>query len=150
MKKLNPEKQILEDAKMVLSKQKIIKDVWGELYEKYKDRISLIDGYIHHRSNKVYDECKSLFEISFHPHYVSIFRPESLKGIEDNNGWIKIENEEDLPKDSAYYWIITNSNNIHLTEYEVDFKQFFTKDYAYNDYEITHYQPIEKPKPPIY
>lgn len=79
-----------------------------------------------------------------------LIRPKSLQGIENNNGWIKIESEEDLPKDSAYYWIVTNSKNIHLTEYEVDFKQFFTKDYAYNDYEITHYQQIDKPKSPIY
>ena len=26
-------------------------------------------------------------------------RPKSLEGIESNNGWIRIESEEDLPKD---------------------------------------------------
>ncbi len=145
MKKLNPEKQILEDAKMVLSKQKKIKDVWGELYEKYKDRISLIDGYIHHRSNKVYDECKSLFEISFHPHYVSIFRPKSLKGIEDNNGWIKIDNEEDLPKKKCDLLVYPEFENQFVFHFYNDKK---CKEVLMQNH--THYQPIEKPKPPIY
>ncbi|AXF52390.1 MAG: hypothetical protein [Caudoviricetes sp.] len=70
----------------------------------------------------------------------------SLKGLETNNGWIKIQSEGDLPKENAKnYWTITeNDKNIK----ERWFNKFF------NEYEgegkVTHYQPIEKPKSPLY
>lgn len=73
-------------------------------------------------------------------------RPKSLQGIEDNNGWIKIESEDDLPKENnEYYWTITENDK--------DIKErWFNK--FFNEYEgegkVTHYQPIIKPKPPIY
>lgn len=44
-------------------------------------------------------------------HYV---RPKSLQGIENNNGWIKIESEADLPErndEQEYYWI--HEGSIH-------------------------------------
>jgi len=130
-----------------MSKEEKIKEAWGEYWNKLPNEVQekalKNNGFVSQYFEDLLTIDKrerKLFEI----------RPKSLQGIETNNGWIKIESEEDLPKDSAYYWIVTNSKNIHLTEYEVDFKQFFTKDYAYNDYEITHYQQIEKPKSPIY
>ncbi|ROI05476.1 hypothetical protein EGI16_03560 [Chryseobacterium sp. G0240] len=73
------------------------------------------------------------------------FRPKSLSGIENNNGWMKIESEQDLPKDSSAYWIYRTDNRIsNLNDYETD------KKWLLPDLKATHYQPIEKPKPPIY
>jgi hypothetical protein len=68
------------------------------------------------------------------------WRPKTLAGIENNNGWIKIESEDDLPKD-GWHWAksIIPDNDIWETHYE-DFKVGFH----------THYQPIVKPQPPIY
>ena len=39
-----------------------------------------------------------------------LMRPKSLNGIENNNGWIKIESESDLPEffGSDYYVMINN------------------------------------------
>ena len=68
-------------------------------------------------------------------------QPSILKGIYNNNGWIKIESEEDLPIDNESYWTViegvknslfqTYSNHIVLKHH-------------------THYQPIIKPESPIY
>ena len=72
---------------------------------------------------------------------------------ENNNGWIKIESEDDLPL----------SGDLHLCK--LAFNAWDNEDYIYyimKDFhknvplklnralEYTHYQPIEKPKPPIY
>ena len=65
--------------------------------------------------------------------------------IEDNNGWIKIESEEDLPKD-GHYWVITKEGI--LTDSPKDKDLFQDNSYWLSNF--THYQPIVKPKPPIY
>ncbi len=98
----------------------------------------------------VYEAFKEQMEIE-----VSSFSPKvrlkSLQGIENNNGWIKIESEADLPKTGEYdmssfkliYW---TNNGLYYSE---DYKRHKLH---YESLEITHYQliPIEKPKPPIY
>ncbi|SHF17441.1 hypothetical protein [Chryseobacterium vrystaatense] len=76
--------------------------------------------------------------------HCEFWRPIQLKGIENNNGWIKIESEEDMPKSAGRYYV----------------KDMFRDDPCISVFEealrerwldiITHYQPIEKPKPPIY
>ena len=78
------------------------------------------------------------------------FRPRTIVGIEHNNGWIRIESEEDLPKESGLYFILDEDDNIIHSEFEINFGQFFTKDFTYDHYELTHYQPIVKPEKPIY
>lgn len=61
----------------------------------------------------------------------------------NNNGWIKIESEADLPKESWNYWIMQSDGLIQtLKEYE-DNKKYF-------QIIATHYQPITKPEKPIY
>lgn len=78
-------------------------------------------------------------------------RPKSLQGIEDNNGWIKIESEADFPKIGTYdmsasklmYW--TNG-----CQYEAnDYKKLVLH---YPHLEITHYQFIQiiKLNEPLY
>ena len=78
-------------------------------------------------------------------------RPKSLKGIETNNGWIKIESEDDLPKDEniVEFWVYDD-------EEIVSAKFMYESKRWYHDVNLnlrlfpTHYQPIFKPKPPIY
>lgn len=71
-------------------------------------------------------------------------RPKSLQGIETNNGWIKIESEEDLPKEEGHYWVYSENKDILADYYELNNNSWNNKP------RVTHYQPIEKPKPPIY
>lgn len=76
-------------------------------------------------------------------------RPKSLQGIEDNNGWIKIESEEDLPKE-----VIECRNCFYNGKNYIEgvIKKRSPQELSRLKYinEITHYQPIEKLKPPIY
>lgn len=70
--------------------------------------------------------------------------PKSLSGIETNNGWISIESEKDLPSEVDKYWVIG---------YGLDYPiiQFFDVENKNEWLEVvTHYQPIVKPKPPLY
>ena len=86
-------------------------------------------------------------------------RPKSLAGIENNNGWIKIESEADLPKGDefkfnetflVYYCCKGCSNMIFkgsIDKYTLKFRDITNK---LEKEKVTHYQPIVKPEPPIY
>lgn len=77
------------------------------------------------------------------------WRPKSLKGIENNNGWIKIESESDLPKEKGNYWVVDKfmeSNPVQ--EY---FNPSALK--SLNNrwmHRFTHYQTIIKPEKPLF
>lgn len=70
-------------------------------------------------------------------------RPKSLQGIENNNGWIKIESEADLPKEDGLYYLIRNNGVITWNSVYISNMDWLIED-------VTHYQPIVKPKPPVY
>lgn len=77
------------------------------------------------------------------------YRPKSLQGIENNNGWIKIESEDDLPKGKATYWTIDKFMEVNPT------REFFDPEAIVSMNErwmsrITHYQPTNIPLKPIY
>lgn len=61
----------------------------------------------------------------------------------ENNGWIKIESQDDLPKEDSYYYVVYKNGNVSNGPISL-------KILTDNNYIITHYQPIIKPKPPIY
>lgn len=72
------------------------------------------------------------------------WRPKSLRGLETNNGWIKIEQDgSNLPK-FGYYWV-KNSENGEMYNSTID----PNRREAMVEY-FSHYQPIIKPEPPIY
>jgi len=75
--------------------------------------------------------------------YYTFFRLKSLQGIENNHGWTKIESESDLPKESGDFYVIHERS---INYYPMAEKQLFKKWIGI----YTHYQPITKPKPPIY
>ena len=80
---------------------------------------------------------------------ISGSRPKSLQGIENNNGWIRIESEADLPKEGMHHSILLDSECINgYRNYDVIV--FYEVNSKFRKKEISHYQPIEKPKPPIY
>lgn len=65
--------------------------------------------------------------------------------MDTNNGWIKIESEDDLPKDSFNYYFYC-SNGAVMTGNDLE----YYKKYIIPELKASHYQPIVKPKPPIY
>nr|WP_297310389.1 hypothetical protein [uncultured Flavobacterium sp.] len=128
-----------------MTKEEKIKEAYGEYYETVKNYIDDNGWCVLNVSQKE--------PINFFAHHGKTewkpikervcWRPKSLQGIEDNNSWIKVESEADLPKESYNYWIFQNDGLIQsMKEYELNKK--------YYNIEATHYQPIEKPKPPLY
>ena len=128
------------------AKQKAIKNAYGECWEKVKDYVDE-NGWIYFgHSNGFRLDGKIPQEVDS---YNGKFRPKSLQGIENNNGWIKIESEADLPKEGIHHSILLDSDCINgYRNYDVIV--FYEVNSRYRKKEISHYQPIEKPKPPIY
>lgn len=72
----------------------------------------------------------------------NLMRPLSLKGIEDNYGWIKIESYIDLPREKGTtHWVKVGGITM-LRKYNDNTLSFWR--------EVTHYKPLEQPKSPIY
>lgn len=127
-----------------MTKEKMIKEAWGLNYEAFSEHIDS-DGwaiYPHFQKHEMVEDVRSL---EFKENG-SGFRPKTLQGIENNNGWININ--DNLPKEKGYY-IMYNGENMVLIELNdttnmITLREQFLKD------GFTHYQPIVKPKPPIY
>lgn len=124
------------------AKQNAIKEAYGDYFERCKPDE---DGWSYEKQH--FNICTLFFCMNSEQktygdvpnNYMKCWRPKSLSGIEDNNGWIKNESEEDLPKEYGYYWAIDNSELIQEVNSD-DIKVGF----------YTHYQPIIYPKPPLY
>ena len=129
-----------------MTKQEAIKQAYGEHWDVVKDYVDK-NGWVGQYSAPIdiskLIEC-DLSDIGYY------WRPISLQGIEDNNGWIKIESEKDLPKDNIECHFIIKENNkvTQIGRYHVGAKSFNVGTIWFN--EVAHYQPIAKPKPPIY
>lgn len=80
-------------------------------------------------------------------------RPKSLNGIEDNNGWTKIESKSNLPNKIGEYYVVfdfdTLSENIDKAKYHGDNLwttafDIFPK--STEEHHISHYQQIIIPQ----
>lgn len=119
-----------------MTKEEKIKEAWGYFGGEVDD-----NGWRLIQS-KFINKVKNI-EISGCGKY---YRPKTLQGIEDNNGWIKIESEDDLPKDIYGLYNLTHierDNFLYAETYYILYS-------FWRSGTVTHYQPIEKPKPPIY
>lgn len=74
-----------------------------------------------------------------------LIRPRALNGIGTNNGWVKIYSEADLPKETDKYWVIYKDDRYKMGQ------ECFYLEAGWDCFlDVSHYQPIVKPKPPIY
>ena len=145
------------------AKQEAIKKAYGEYWEQVKDYVDE-NGWIFHEKGfyQNYKKFVSPFEIGFSKddddnielHSDSFkktanfyWRPKSLNGIENNNGWVKIEGEDDLPKEYLPCFII-NKHGMYSSYFKHGF--FYHTGQLSTITSVTHYQPITQPKPPIY
>lgn len=124
-----------------MSKEEIIREAYGEYWEEIKEYVKdngwcncMVANKLALSGNQEDSDCG---------YYV---RPKALQGIEHNNGWIKIENEADLPKENCDVMVVFKNGEIDCQRYLFEYKNFSTHHYKH----ITHYQLITKPKPPIY
>ena len=148
-----------------MTKQEVIQKAWGEIWnelpERQKECALKYDGCVSHSEYRLelsYDDQNLAIKLnkiskikdSWLLNDQFYFRPKSLSGIENNNGWTLIW-EKVLPFTDIECYFITNENRLYTGKYI--FKTRCFKDYngnIYPVYTITHYQPIQKPKPPIY
>ena len=133
--------ELVKEAKTAIAKQEKIKEAWGECWNKLpkeaQEKALKNNGFVSQYFEDLLTIDKrerKLFEI----------RPKSLQGIETNNGWIKIESENDLPKKGS------NCHFILKNGFSGIFVDLDDSEYLTLRNRGTHYQPIEKPKPPIY
>ena len=145
-----------------MKKQEKIREAYGEHWETVKYYVDE-NGW-----------CNAFFGIAglfqhdviFKKGLIVKWRPKTLARIEDNNGWIKIESEDDLPKDA-----IKKETRFWLSLNKISFIGYFYKSYGGLNFccadleglpkvivgihigkaeKLDGYQPIVKPQPPIY
>jgi len=133
------------------AKQKAIKEAYGEYYESLENYINESGVFV----GETYLISDELFEkwdfIASTPpigkgKLISGSRPKELRGIENNNGWIKIESESDLPKEDCDCYIEHKDGSILIDKYSIDFEMFNFNYWRH----IIAYQQIVKPKKRIY
>ena len=125
-----------------MTKEEVIKKAYGESWEILKDYINQ-NGFI----NCVKNRKLSLipyFEVSQIEFKENEARPKVLKGIENNNGWVKIYCENDLPQFDCHCWFMNKRqrlvNGRFLVEGRID---FLMKN-------ATHYKIVADPELPLY
>jgi hypothetical protein len=123
-----------------MTKQEKIKEAYGEHFEAVKDYVDE-NGYCYAYFNLAGSFKHDVF---FDSGLIAKWRPKPLAGLEHNNGWIEIESDKDLPKEEGLYFVMRRDK----TKVEV-IKFFFELSKEFKKI-ATHYQPIIKPKPPIY
>jgi len=126
---------------MEILKLEVIKKAYGEYWEQVKDFVDENGWCDYHEWFKVIGhKIDYIFSKDFR------IRPKSLSRIENNNGWIRIEEDgSNLPKESGDYWFYTIHKQVVMRSYHPSYN--LHERYA-NTY--THYQAIVKPLPPIY
>lgn len=132
------------------AKQEAIKKAYGKYWETVKNYVDE-NGYL---DKQVFSNYKGITyeEISpilFLHNTLTTCIPLSLQGIENNNGWIRIESEADLPKKNDTYFTKTRHDDIVRIEI-IATENLDSKGLEWYKNHYTHYQPIEKPKLPIY
>lgn len=131
-----------------MEKKDKIKEAYGEYWEQVKDEVTE-DGFVPYRlmedSKGIIFDFKQLHIV--YGNKEPYVRPVCLLNIEDNNGWTKIKSEKDFPKVEDKYYTISKENKEYVRSDTYD-KSPVNQYWWINN--ITHYQPIIKPLPPIY
>ena len=120
-----------------MTKEEVIKEAWGELYNKYEKYVDLNGGLFW---TYLYDSDKYVVDLDLLDGIT--YKPKSLRGVEDNRGWIQLTGEP-----SEIEWI----PNLEL--YNIETKEHYLCADENEFIEIgrfTHYKPIVLSEPPIY
>lgn len=126
------------------ARQKAIQEVYGKHYK--QNKINIL-GWFEAVDPKTDKPEQNGFKLEDVDVLSSLkWRPKSLRGIEDNNGWIKIESESDLPKDDS---VLYDLSNIEDKMYLIAENLYRLIDF-YKTGTITHYAVHAQRKPPIY
>jgi hypothetical protein len=135
------------------TKEELIKESYGEYWELVK---SFVDenGWLYEcniivklRDNLITFCDFTLLKYSEVGNFpMFYYRPKSLQGIEDNNGWIY--SNEKLPSKFGFYHIEVENNQQNLIAYfNLEYKKWYTGDVIFN---VIKWQPINYPKKSLY
>lgn len=132
-----------------MEKREIIKKAYKKSYDALKDYINE-NGFVDCVKNRKISLIPffDVSEIEFNGH---LSRPKSLKGIENNNRWVKIYCENDMPQFDCDCFIIDKIKGMLTGQWkqatnkvqDKEAREFWLK-------KATHYQIIDKPKLPLY
>lgn len=140
-----------------MNKQEVIRKAYGEYWEQVKDYVDQYGRLTYQQCWDIWkgDDAESHFykviledkALELRNDYEGCYQPKSLQGIENNNGWIKIESEADLPIGLVECYVY--DDDVDITYFTFNFSS--NNDYLFiKEQGITHYQPIIKPLKPIY
>jgi hypothetical protein len=129
-----------------MTKEEKIIEAYGEYYEKMKPWISE-EGWFN--KNAFYqEEFKLKYQEldMFFSHLGDFMIPQSIVGITNNNRWIKIESENDLPKERGSFWTFIEGKEVVINT----FNTFDDMEFTFDNGKVTHYQSLIKPNEPLY
>lgn len=131
-----------------MTKEEKISEAYGEYWNKYQNHIDDIDGsledlYIGQDSQISVWVLSNCERINQDGNGNFSWRPISLRGIENNNGWVKLESAGDLPLNTTKCHVVDFEGNIGETSLYAN-KRFLEQ--------YSHYQVIviAKPHPPLF
>ncbi len=131
------------------AKQEAIRKAWGfEFYEIAKHAINE-DGWFERNKDRNLT-LLTHFEVNEMRFKGLLIRPRVLDNIENNNGWIRIESEEDLPKESGEYWVYETNGAIGTRFYLSVPQKWGQHEMEIKEPQVSHWQPIVEPEKPIY
>ncbi len=147
MKLLFKSEGIIIPKKQLKTKEQVIQEAYEVLNIPFNENI-LYDGWTKIKPGQFYSKYDDLDLLKLTAHVHSI-RPKHLRGIENNNGWIKIENVDDLPKTSGNYLVFTADSKIETIYVDGDISSMKHTSQNWISH-FTHFQPIKTPNPPLY
>lgn len=117
-------------------KLEAVRKAWGDQWSERVGEYGWCDfGKNHSYDTDSFDTIKYLDCVSI--------RPKSLRDIENNNGWTRINNKSDIPEETGEYFVLLDfeeSKEIHSVVMRSVADWFG----------VTHYQKIVKPSLPVY
>lgn len=132
-----------------MEKQEIIKKAYGKSYDALKEYINE-NGFVDCVKNRKIRLIPffDVSEIEFNGH---LSRPKSLKGIENNNGWVKIYCENDMPQFDCDCFIIDKIKGVVTGQWKQAPNEILDKQARFFWVKkATHYKIIDKPQLPLY
>ena len=134
---------------METKKEEAIRKAYGEYWEQVKGKVDE-EGWFYYYSMDYLTKSKN-YSLT---HYLTCdediyklaIRPKSIQGIENNNGWQRVE--DGFPPENSGLYFVYDGKDVGIARMSNILFRCLLANEVYSD--VTHYQPIVKPKPPIY
>jgi hypothetical protein len=143
-----------------MTKQEAIEKAWIETgidFEKIKPMLKVNEDLVYDfKENGWIDFSPEVKKIDgYNPESLNIIglraaRPKRLNGIDNNNGWIKIDGETRFPTSFINCWVLCNNLVPMLAYFNMNNNLFYRIGAINESLPVTHFQEIIEPKEPFY